>query len=141
MSRYLLDTMVLSEGFKKQPNRGLDKWLRSVNEDETYLSVLTVGEIQKGVARLSSSDPRKTLLQRWLVFEIIPRFNKRMLSFDVEVARHWGNLVAVTERRGVQLPTVDSLIAATASLHGLTVVTRNEQDFAHPGVHTLNPWT
>lgn len=141
MSGFLLDTMVISDVLKKQPNRGLNKWLASVNEDDVYLSVFSVGELQKGLGLLNTSDARRASIERWLVFEVIPRFNRRMLPFDANAARHWGNVVASARKRGLNVPVIDSLIAATASLHGLTIVTRNERDFAPVGVRTLNPWS
>ncbi len=141
MSGFLLDTVTISEGLKKQPNRGLLKWFAAANDDDMYISVLTVGELQKGIAKLSSHDPRRLQLERWLVFERLPRFGRRVLTFGIEAARHWGNMVAAAAARGIVLSIVDSQIAATASLNNLKVVTRNERDFAASRVGTLNPWS
>jgi predicted nucleic acid-binding protein len=138
---FLLDTVALSDGLKKQPNRGLLKWLAAVEDDDLYISALTVAELQKGIAKLSSHDPRRLQLERWLVFELLPRFGRRVLTFDAETARHWGNMVAAAAGRGSVLSIVDSQIAATASLNSLKVVTRNERDFVASGVGTLNPWS
>jgi len=137
----LLDTVAISDGLKKQPNRGLLKWFAAVEDDDLYISALTLGELQKGIAKLSSHDPRRLQLERWLVFELLPRFGRRVLTFDVETARHWGNMVAAAAGRGTVLSIVDSQIAATASLNSLKVVTRNERYFVASGVGTLNPWS
>lgn len=141
MKGFLLDTVAISDGLKKQPNRGLLKWFAAVEDDDLYISALTLGELQKGIAKLSSHDPRRLQLERWLVFELLPRFGRRVLTFDVETARHWGNMVAAAAGRGTVLSIVDSQIAATASLNSLKVVTRNERYFVASGVGTLNPWS
>lgn len=141
MTGFLLDTVAISDGLKKQPNRGLVEWFTAVDDADLYVSVLTVGELQKGIAKLDSHDPRRLQLERWLVFELLPRFGSKMLTFDVETARHWGNMVGAAARRGIVLSVIDSQIAATASLNKLKVVTRNERNFAASGVGTLNPWS
>jgi toxin FitB len=141
MSGFLLDTMVVSEGAKRRPNRGLAAWLSKTDEDSTYISALTVGELQKGISRLEQGTPRRTELERWLTFDLIARFGRRVLAFDTDVARHWGTMVASVLDRGVVLSVVDSQIAATASLYGLKVVTRNERHFLPTGVSTFDPWS
>ncbi len=141
MTGFLLDTVAISDGLKKHPNSGLLKWFAAVNDDDLYVSVLTVGELQKGIAKLSSTDPRRLQLERWLAFEMLPRFGRKVLTFDVETARHWGNVVGAAARRGIVLSVIDSQIAATASLNNLKVVTRNERDFVASGAGTLNPWS
>ncbi|MBV8725050.1 MAG: type II toxin-antitoxin system VapC family toxin [Candidatus Eremiobacteraeota bacterium] len=141
MNGFLLDTMVVSEGTKSRPNRGLSSWLAEVDENSTYISVFTIGELQKGIARLDPRLPRRADLDRWLTFELIGRFGRRILAFDTNVARHWGAMLASALDRGAMLSVVDSQIAATASLHRLKVVTRNERHFAPTGVGTFNPWS
>jgi hypothetical protein len=126
---------------KPRPNRGFVSWLDAIDEDSMYISVLTVGEIQQGISRLERGSPKRAALERWLVYDLIARFGRRILPFDLDVARHWGNTVASALDRGVILGIVDSQIAATASLFGLKVVTRNLRHFVPTGVPTVNPWT
>ena len=141
MNGYLLDTVTVSEGSRPRANAGLAAWLRSVNESDTYLSVVTVGEIKQGIALLEPGTDRRNSLERWLAFDLIARFGRRVLSFDVEAAQLWGTLIASARERGALLAIVDSQIAAIAALHQLTVVTRNERHFTQSGVPTLNPWS
>jgi toxin FitB len=141
MSGFLLDTMAVSEGVKPRPDRGLAAWLNKVDESSTYVSVLTIGELQKRIARLDPRVSKRTELERWLTFDLIARFGRRVLAFDTNVARHWGTMVASALDRGAVLSVVDSQIAATASLYDLKVVTRNARHFAPTGVATFDPWT
>ena len=136
---YLLDTCVLSEFTRRQPEERVVRWLAQAEEDTLYLSVLSLGEIQHGIERLDDS-PRKEVLRTWLVDELIPRFDRRILPLDVPTMIGWGELVARLERQGRKMPAVDSLIAATALAHHLTLITRNTTDFLHCGVELFNPW-
>lgn len=133
--------MVISEGAKRHPDRRLATWLSKVDESLTYLSALTVGELQKGIARLERGTTKRAELERWLTFDLIARFGRRVLAFDTNVARQWGNIVASALDRGVVLAVIDSQIAATASLYGLTIITRNERHFTPAGVSTFDPWS
>jgi len=141
MSGYLLDTVTISESVKPRPNAGVSNWLRTVDEAATYISVLTIGELQKGIARLARDTPKRAELERWLAFDLIARFGRRVLAFDTNVARHWGTMIASAADRGLALQAVDSQIAATAFVYGLKVVTRNARHFTPTGVGTLDPWT
>ena len=135
---YLLDTNVLSEFLKKTPNEDVIRWFRDGDERRHHVSTLTIGEIQKGISKLSASR-RKAELKVWFDHVII-RYEDRILPFGLETARIWGDALAALERRGRSLPLVDSLIAATALEHDLTIVTRNEEDFTPTGVKVLNLW-
>ena len=104
-----------------------------------YLSVLTVGELEKGIARLAAST-RRTRLQSWLRRDLLRRFGHRLLPVDARTAARWGVLTGESENHGQPLPVIDSLIAATALVHGLAVVTRNIGDFARCGATCINPW-
>lgn len=137
--RYLLDTCVLSELRRPQPDQGVLDWLGQVAEARLYLSVLTIGEIQQGIARLADSK-RKSALQAWLEEALLTRFAGRVLAVDTEVTLEWGLLRGEQQRTGQAPPVVDSLLAATAIVHQLTVVTRNVRDFARFPVRVLNPW-
>jgi tRNA(fMet)-specific endonuclease VapC len=136
---YLLDTCVLADLVARAPNPGLIEWLDGVDEVKLYLSVVTIGEIQKGINKLVASK-RKQALSEWLADDLLVRFRGRILPIDTQVMLAWGTLVADLEQRGNPMPAIDSLIAATALQNGLTLVTRNEADFSGSGVPVLNPW-
>lgn len=138
MSR-LLDTCIICEPTRKQPSARVLAWLAEQPEESLYLSVLTLGEIRKGIARLPVGPKRKRL-ERWLEHDLRERFTGRILWVDAEIADLWGRLQAQAEARGQSLPTFDSLLAATALFHGLTLVTRNTADFSATGVELLDPW-
>ena len=135
---YLLDTCVISEFKKKQPQEKVIAWLDSQLEDSLFLSALTIGEIQKGIALLPASK-RRTDLEIWLE-NMIYRYDTRILPLDKNVMRTWGKLIGALEPQGRVLPFLDSLIAATALHYKLILVTRNESDFAGTGATVLNIW-
>lgn len=136
---YLLDTCVISEFTRRQPNERVVRWLSEADEDALYLSVLSIGEIRHGIERLDDS-PRKAELRYWLENDLIPRFDKRILPLDISTLLVWGELVGRLERQGRRIPAFDGLIAATALAHDLVIVTRNTVDFAPAGVQLFNPW-
>ncbi len=136
---YLLDTCVLSELRKPAPDPNVVAWINDVDESHLFLSVITFGEIQKGIAKLDESK-RKRSLQLWLEQSLPQRFASRTLPIDGEVALEWGALQGGLERFGNPVPVIDSLIAATAICHNLTLVTRNTADFKRIPVKLLNPW-
>lgn len=140
MRGHLLDTNVVSEWMKPHPNPGVIEWLDNADEDTTYLSVLSIGEIRRGVDRLSDSR-RRDQLARWLTDDLAGRFVGRLLSVDLATANAWGRLRARTEQIGRTMPGTDALLAATAESHDLEIVTRNVADFAASGVPVHNPWT
>ena len=136
---FLLDTNVVSEWTKPRPNPGVVEWLGQVDEDEVFLSVVTFAELRHGIARLPVSTRRRQL-DEWLRNELPVRFEARIIGVDGAIADEWGRLVARREGRGRPIQAMDALIAATAQVHGLTLVTRNTVDF-HPSVKSiLNPW-
>jgi tRNA(fMet)-specific endonuclease VapC len=136
---YLLDTNVISELVAKRPNANVLKWVRSVDEERLFLSVITIGEIKKGIEKLPAST-RKDELEAWLVNDLLARFERRLVMVDVEVMLAWGELTAHLERDGRIMPAIDSLIAALAVAGDFTLVTRNTDDFDDTGVCLLNPW-
>lgn len=136
---YLLDTCVFSELTKKQPSESVTDWLLGREEALYYVSAMTFGEIKKGVEKMEDSSRRKKL-EHWVDEFLIPRFWSRILAIDSRVANIWGPLVAKAEKKGRVLPTIDSLIAATALTHGLHIVTRNSKDFDGLGISLINPW-
>lgn len=134
----LLDTCVVSEIARPRPDRGVLSWLETTPEDHLHLSVLTLGEIAKGCSLLPIGARRKRL-ETWL-HDLQADFADRLLGIDVDCARTWGRISAEATRRGRTVGVVDGLIAATALRHGLTVVTRNVNDFALTGAPLLNPF-
>ena len=139
MSGFLLDTNCISEVVRVHPEPRVLSWLGAAEESLLYLSVLTLGEIRKGVATLTQGR-RRTLLETWLEVELQARFTGRILSIDVAVADRWSVLAAGVKAKGAALSTIDGLLAATALHHNLTIVSRNVGDFANTQVPVLNPW-
>jgi len=137
--KYLLDTCLVSELVRKKPNPRVLKWVADCDEDLTFLSVLTLGEIQKGISKLDDKKRRATL-QMWLDSDLRVRFGDRVLSITQDIAQAWGVLQGEAEAKGIVLPTIDGLIGATAITHNLTVVTRNVADLVKTGAKILNPW-
>jgi tRNA(fMet)-specific endonuclease VapC len=136
---YLLDTCVISELVSKRPAASVVHWIDSVDPDSIYLSVVTIGEIQKGIEKLRDIR-RKETLTSWLHDELLVRFGDRLVALDLGALLQWGSLAGRLEKQGTPMPAVDSFIAATA-LHGhFVLVTRNEEDFIRSGVQLLNPW-
>ncbi|WP_414543223.1 type II toxin-antitoxin system VapC family toxin [Nostoc sp. CCY0012] len=137
---YLLDTCLISEMVAKQPNQQVLNWLDAQKPETLHLSVITIGEIAKGISKLTDSQ-RKKSLTKWLNETLPNRFESRIFSIDVPTMVLWGNLVGQLEQNGRPLPIVDSLIAAIALQNSLLLVTRNEKDFAGTGVVIINPWS
>lgn len=136
---FLLDTCVLSEIVKVSPNPAVVEWVAAQDEHRLFLSVITIGELHKGIARLASGSRRETLRQ-WLDDDLQDRFRGRVLGIDSGIAREWGTILAEAENRGRPLPAIDALIAASAKVHTCAVVTRNVGDFEPTGVEVVNPW-
>ena len=135
---YLLDTCVLSEYKKLTPNPKVVDWLESQSDDLLFLSVLTIGELEKGIVKMPVSK-RKSDLEAF-VQTLLVRFDRRILGLDTATLRRWGTISGLLEAQGRPIPVIDSLMAATALEHELTIVTRNEEDFTPAGVKVLNLW-
>jgi predicted nucleic acid-binding protein len=123
-----------------KPERRVLEWIEAADEGLLYLSVLTLGKIRKGVAGLAQGK-RRTRLETWLEVDLQTRFSGRLLPIDVAVANRWGLLAAQAKTKGVSLPVIAGLLAATAIHYDLTVVSRNSSDFARVQVPVVNPWT
>jgi hypothetical protein len=134
---YLIDTNVLSELRRREPNANVVRWLSERPATTLYLSVLTLGELRKGIEGLSEGDRKRRLID-WLEVELPAYFAGRILPVDATVADRWGRLLA---QAGRPLPAIDSLLAATALSQDLTLVTRNLKDFQHAGLSVLDPWS
>lgn len=139
MNGFLLDTNVISELIKSQPDGNVLRWINETEEALLFLSVLTLGEIRNGVERLNPGK-RRGRLESWLTVDLRLRFQDRTLTVDEAIARRWGSLSATAAKRGRPLPVIDGLLAATALHHDLMLVTRNDTDVSGTGVPALNPW-
>ena len=139
MTDYLLDTNVVSELVRPNPDANVIAWVRAGDETSYYLSVLTFGEIRRGIEGLPQ-DPRRERLRLWLEIDLTDRFKGRILDVDRRVAEIWGMIRARGAAASVQLPSIDTLIAATAERHGMVVATRNLRDFAFASVAAVSPW-
>ena len=136
--RYLLDTCVLSEPFKRQPNLHVIAWLRSIDQSALYTPAIVLGEMCKGVEKMAAGI-RKETLARWLA-DYRRFYAENIVAFDADVAFAWGELVGRLQLKGVSLPVIDSQIAATAIQHGMTLVTRNVRDMQATGATIFNPF-
>lgn len=139
MSGFLLDTNCISEVVRANPEQRVLDWMDAADEQLMYLSVLTIGEIRKGIAGVPQGK-RRTQLETWLELDLRARFSGRILSIELPIANRWGLLAAEAKRKGRSLSAIDGLIAATALHHNLTIVSRNVNDFAVTQVAILNPW-
>lgn len=136
---YLIDTNCLSELTRVRPDKNVVNWFTSHDESTMYLSVITVGELVKGISRLPDSA-KKVNLTQWIKTDLESRFRHRILTIDERVATEWGRLQAQMESDGCPIPAVDALIAATCIVHNLILVTRNIKDFERTGLNLINPW-
>jgi len=132
----LLDTNVLSEVVRPRADEAVMRWLSKTPAESLFVSVLTLGEIRKGVERLEAGAKRDRL-REWLETDVPTLFEERILAVDAAVADRWGRLTAQAKR---SVPAVDALIAATALVHDLRLATRNTADYAFPGLDVFDPW-
>jgi toxin FitB len=139
VSGFLLDTNIISELVKPKPEANVTEWVENTDESLLYLSVLTLGEIRRGIAALPQSRRRATL-EAWLDKDLRARFDGRILVIDQEVADRWGLITAAARNSGTVLPVIDGLLAATALEHNLTLVTRDTGQIPSMGVAVFNPW-
>ena len=136
---YLIDSNVISELARPKPDATVLAWFANTPDDALFLSALTLGEIRKGVEKLSGAEDaqRREKLRLWLEHDLRDWFGRRILPIGPEVADHWGRLLA---QAGRPVPAIDSLLAATALHHDLRLVTRNTRDFDYAGLEVINPW-
>jgi predicted nucleic acid-binding protein len=133
---YLLDTNVVSESRRKRPDSRVVSWLRWADVNTLHISVLTLGEMAKGIAQREIKDRAQAAIYFQWLDAVRSDFADRTIGIDPHIAEAWGRLAA--ER---PLPIIDGLLAATALVHGMTLVTRDTRDVADTGVATINPWT
>ena len=136
---YILDTCVISELTKKNPNKNVIKWIKNTEENKLFISVLTIGEIQKGIEKLSAGN-KKEQLANWVNQDLTERFKKRILAFGLQEAIVWGTIQAKSELSGSPMPAIDGQIAATGIANEFIVVTRSISDMEISGVQLLNLW-
>jgi predicted nucleic acid-binding protein len=139
MSGFLLDTNVPSELIRIKPDPNVAHWLRDADDETLYLSVISIGEIARGLT-IHPKEHRRAALRQWLDEFLRPWFEGRILPVTETISERCGVLDGQCQLKGVALSPPDGLIAATALEHGLTIVTRNVKDFAGLGVGVLNPW-
>lgn len=137
--KYMLDTCVISELVAKEPNPNVVEFVDALDSDDAYLSVITIGEISKGIEKLPKSK-RKQELQTWLKDDLLVRFDGKIILLDTNILVEWGILTARLEAKGITMPAMDSLIVATAQARQLILVTRNVKDFEESGIEIENPW-
>jgi len=136
---YILDTNVVSELVAREADQKVVNWVDSIDSESIFLSVITIGELKKGIEKLPDSKRKKTL-ESWLEEDLLVRFRGRILPLDIPVLLTWGRLVASLEKEGKPLPAIDSLLAATAAQTGFTLVTRNTGHFDPAGISVFDPW-
>ncbi|MEI8012244.1 MAG: type II toxin-antitoxin system VapC family toxin [Candidatus Omnitrophota bacterium] len=139
MSGFLLDTNIISELIRPRPDAKVTAWLKGLDEDLLYLSVLTLGEIRKGVAALTDAG-RRVSIEAWLEKDLRRRFEGRIIPVSEGVADRWGVIAGHAQKNKVLIPVIDGLLAATAIHHNLTLVTRNAKDVAMTGASVFNPF-
>ena len=137
---FLLDTCLISELAKSYPNKKVVDWVLSENETNFYVSVLSFGELHKGIEKLPESK-KKEELRIWAENELRNRFQNRIIGIDIRVSITWGKIQSIAEKKGKPMPAIDSLIAATGIAYGMIVVTRNISDMEQSGVDLFNPWS
>jgi predicted nucleic acid-binding protein len=135
---FLLDTCVVSESTKLIPSDKVLRWLEVQNEQELFISAITLAELWKGVAILGKSKRRQKLEE--FFEETVSTFVGRVIAVDQQVAIAWGNILNEMEKKGKPIPIIDGFLVATAIAHELTLVTRNVSDFERTGVPMVNPW-
>jgi len=135
---FLLDTCIISEPKQKRPSKRVLEWLDAQDETKLFLSVLTIGEIRKGITRLESGR-KKAELEKWLE-KLRTRFSLRVLPLSERTFLVWGKMYGEFERKGIVRPAFDSLLEATALEHDMIFVTRNVKNFQQSQVTILNPW-
>jgi len=137
--KYLIDTNVISELIARQPNPKVVGWIDQLDPEMVYLSVITIGEIRKGIEKLPAAK-RKDAIKQWLESDLLVRFEGRIVAITVQTMLQWGELMARLERKGKPMGAIDSLIAATALEGQYVLATRNAEDFQNTDVSVINPW-
>lgn len=135
--KYLLDTNVICETIKPKPHSGVASFLREAAPEDLFLSVLTIGEIRKGIIKLTPKNEKRQKLQLWLEHDLVNYFSSRILPINIDIAEKWGYVLGSNND---PLPAIDSLIASTALCYNLVLVTRNISDFVKFPIEIFNPY-
>ena len=140
--KYLLDTNIISEFVSKKPSQKVLDYINSLDENDIYLSVITIGEIRFGIEKLDKENQKKKIkmLSDWLENDLIQRFNGRILDVDLEIMLKWGEVNAQLQKIGKPMPIMDSLIASSCLAKELILITRNEKDFYSFDIEMINPF-
>ena len=136
---FLLDTNVISEWIKPQPNRNVVSWLAEVDEDRVFISVISFAEVRHGIELLPVGR-RRERLAHWLAEDLPERFEGRILAVDQHIAETWGVIMARGQKAGLTPGSMDAFVGATAAAHNLTLATRNVKDFQRLGISLFDPW-
>lgn len=137
---YLLDTNIISEFISKNPNQKVADYILTLNENNLFLSVITIGEIKSGIEKLDDGKKKEKLLS-WLEHELLIRFENRIVSISIDVMLKWGTLNQKLKSLGTPLPIMDSLIGATCEAENMVLITRNEKDFKNIDIEIINPFS
>ena len=137
--KYLLDTCVISEIIKPRADENVVSWMKMRDEENLYLSVLTFGELEKGIEK-SPDGAKKKKLQLWVEEDLRKRFEGRIIPVDMDVSVKWGAIQGSSELQGKPMPAIDGLIAVSGLVHNCIVVTRNVSDMEQSTVELLDPW-
>jgi len=140
--KYLLDTNIISEFISKNPNQKVLDFVNYINENDIYLSVITLGEIKAGIEKLNKDTHYKKIdiLLNWLENDLMQRFKDRILEIDTNTILKWGEITAKMQKIGKPMPIMDSLIASTCLVNGLVLITRNSKDFYNLDIDMINPF-
>lgn len=136
---YLLDTCTISEMISVRPRINVLDWFQAQDEGDLYLSIITIGEIEKGIYQLPASKKR-VKLEAWFFDKLVPNFRGRIINIDRKLITTWAKMIAGLKAQGILRPSFDSLLEATALEHDLILVTRNVKNFKGSSVTILNPW-
>jgi predicted nucleic acid-binding protein len=136
---YILDTNVISELVASEADQRVTAWIDSLDSESVFLSVITIGELKKGIEMLPNSKLKSTL-ETWLQEDLLVRFRDHILPLDISVLLTWGMLEASMEKQGNPLPAIDSLLAATTAQSGFTLATRNIAHFKPARISLIDPW-
>lgn len=137
--KFLVDTNVVSEFVRDDPNVNVIRWFEDADEDAVFLSAMTIAELRRGISILTDGQ-RKRRLDRWLGDDLIPRFSNRIIAVDEVVADCWGRFVGTLKRQDAARHAMDAFIAATALVHSLALATRNVRDFTSYGIKVVDPF-
>jgi len=137
--KYLLDTNIISEFISKTPNQNVIDYILALDENDLYLSVITIGEIKAGIEKLDNGSKKEKLLY-WLENDLLDRFQNKIIDIDTEVMLQWGAINHRLKQLGKPLPIMDSLIGATSEMKNFILITRNEKDFKNLNIKVINPF-